>query len=229
MTEKRCVACPDTAPPPNPSGVLCPGHTRQLLAALDDLPAVYRDLREVYGEPVQGDGGERVTVARLHPPIPIRSDVDAVLVEVAEVVQAWEERVRVALGLPAAGYASWGRLPARVEAAAGLLHAQVGALLVLPTAMMMRGSGRGEYGAGDAAVELVGVYRRAAAKAMAARPVFLVEVPCPARGCPAPFLSTHGGEGADAWCTGCGGTVAAEDYRALVADTVEETERKIDV
>lgn len=222
-TPRTCARCPQ--PRTATLGGFCEGHTHEILRALADLPNVYRELRELIGDKPAGGYGDRIRASRVDPPMPLRGDVEAALVDIAETVYAWEHRVRVTLGLPTAPYAPWNAEANRVREACRLLADSHLTLLTLPLAPMMRAAGLDERGGTDAGCELVEVWRRGYHLVRATRPVYVVQVACPSRGCGAPWLSTHGGEGADAWCTACGVSVPWEDYRRLLGEAAEAVSR----
>lgn len=128
---------PVTVPAPTYTAYCVADRTR-IVGCLTDLPRRYRELGERIGDAGQGQtSGMRVsgggaTSAR----IPINLGVDTEQRYILEVLESWEERVRIAARL--SDVDGNRRASMAVQTAAGILAAHVDVLLSLPAEPMAR-------------------------------------------------------------------------------------------
>ncbi len=202
--------------------VFCDPCTTLIRRALSDLPAVYRELRELLTDTTVGGFDETaVTVPRVDPPAPIRVDVDETLTTLEGIVTMWEHRVRDVVGLPPAPVrVSWANMGQRVDDACRLLHQLTTTLIGLPMEPMVLPDGTtDERGGADAGLDLLDIHRDAHRLAAPTRPVFVIPVPCPR--CQVPWVKRRGGDD-HAWCGQCGHTIPAPEYQDLARGRLEE-------
>jgi hypothetical protein len=197
----------------------CDTDAEHIAQTIRDLPTVYRELREVYGDQPQGAADDvRVHTSKVDPSIPVRVDLDTLLVEIQDVVFAYEDRVRQVLGMDPAPSVSWERQADRVEQACTLLAGRVVVLTDLPMEWMAIHGSHDERGGLDAGLDLLDVHRRAYAMAGRRQARWVIPAVCPSCQFPA-LVRTAGVDGAT--CDGCGYVLDADEYRDLTVQLAD--------
>lgn len=151
-------------------GPLCATDHGRVRAALEDLPWLRLQLQLSIGEPQQGDGG----TSRVHPEIPIREDIDALIRELDRVVFSWSEALEDELRLSPAR--KFGPAARRLLVHLGnfyalgptpvsrWVNAEAVAALPLDTVGTVRSSGEAvivlELTGGQGALEVLRLYQR---------------------------------------------------------------------
>ncbi|WP_160051237.1 hypothetical protein [Nocardiopsis sp. FR26] len=220
----RCVQAsidPDTRErhPARTPHTFCDTDAEHIAQTIRDLPVVYRELREVYGDQPQGAADDvRVHTSKVDPSIPVREDLDALLTEIETTVFAYEDRVRQVLGMGPAPRVSWAHRAARVEQACTLLAGRVVVLTDLPMEWMAIDGSHDERGGLDAGLDLLDVHRRAD-RAGGKQPArYVVPVVCPACHLPAGVTREAGKDGATCMC---GYVIGEDEYRKLTAELAD--------
>jgi hypothetical protein len=118
---------------------LCSADRDALVRALEQIPEMYLELFMILGEKGSGGGdGPRVSGGAKTPPIPVRPDVNALMVRIVEELTSWDARVRFVARLDLSGHEQQRRDSVAMSTACRTLAAHVDALLALESETMNR-------------------------------------------------------------------------------------------
>lgn len=222
--------------------VFCDADTANIRRALNTLPDLYQELGHRLTTRQQTGTGERVSSSRTEPPSPIDLDAERLMTNIGALVGSWEERVRAAVGFPAAPVdVSWGNRPEMVARACTTLTFLVPRLVALPPEPMRRALTHEDLGAlpedvlgvvrpayvdvypelsgADAGREILWLHRRAETATGNTAPVVALDgVACPS--CGLMMLSRRSGEDTVS-CGACNHAITGDDYTTHVQTLVE--------